>query len=418
MTNKDILSERIAFYLDADGNCHWKYLGMIDDSSDGGESFDEEIPEDLNMELGTCRVCGKNPIRYNFILQNTVPDPEPNWKYVSVGSECVQFLSREDFLRIKRDQKRLKEAHDRINAKVFGEYLRDHVVGNQALWNITWKYFDHVKNLGGSVKFLMNECLSGKPMHEKTFGKEVKKALKNNGIELPNMKEMKVMTEKISSEDFRADMEAEKRAESAYEKFYESRAGVMNDPALFLGASEPEPEIPEEVVKMVPEGYELVDYYGLSPLTRKREVVYMTLKNTKTGEEEFPDAIPDWNPVIEVVNAVDWNYNTERYEPIDVMHVHLQEFINRHRKTANPSDNQVDPVLKALKLLAGDDPDFAATRNNVGFNKMDADFGHSLAANNHLSDKQREYGKKLLRKYHRQIPSDLWIEIFGDAKND
>ena len=75
-------------------------------------------------------------------------------------------------------------------------------------------------------------------------------------------------------------------------------------------------------------------------------------------------------------------------------------------------------LLKALKLLAGDDPDFAATRNNVGFNKMDADFGHSLAANNHLSDKQREYGKRLLRKYHRQIPSDLWIEIFGDARND
>ena len=36
--NKNILSDRIAFYLDADGNSHWEYTGMID-GSDGTEFF-------------------------------------------------------------------------------------------------------------------------------------------------------------------------------------------------------------------------------------------------------------------------------------------------------------------------------------------------------------------------------------------
>ena len=255
-------------------------------------------------------------------------------------------------------------------------------------------------------------------MHEKTFGKEVRKALKENGIDLPSirqMKDMKAMADEPSPEDFKADIEAEKRAESAYERFYEMRSGILNDRSLYLGAEEPEK--PEEEVKMVPDGYELVSYYGISPITGKRDIMYETLRNLKTGEEEYPDVIPEWDPDIEVVNAVDWNREAEAYEPIDVGHVHLQKFIADHKKVVKKEED-IDPVLKALKLLAGDDPDFAATRNNVGFNKMDADFGHSLASNNHLSDRQREYGKKLLRKYHRQIPSDLWVEIFGDSRND
>lgn len=75
-----------------------------------------------------------------------------------------------------------------------------------------------------------------------------------------------------------------------------------------------------------------------------------------------------------------------------------------------------DPILKALKFLAGMDNDYAQIRNNVGFAKLDVEFGHSLASQDCLSEKQKFYGKKLVRKYHRQIPSDLWKEIFGDEK--
>lgn len=390
---KNILSDRIAFYLDANGNPHWEYVGMIDDS-DGTEFFDDK-PSDLNAKMGTCRVCGKNPIRYNFILRNTVPNPEEDWKYVSVGSECIQFLGQEDMLRIKRDQKILKEKHDKENAKYFSSYIRNHFLPEHPeVWKMEWDYFGHKKNIGGSLKFIAEKCLTGEPMHEKAFGKELRKALKQNGLELPNLREMKEIITLPSYEDFKADDQAIARSESAYEKFYEQRSGILNDPSmsLYLGANSK----PVEEVKMVPDGYDLVQYYGISPITQKREVLYETLKNLKTNEESFSESV--WDPVIEVANSG------------NVIHVHLQKFIKNHGKL----QDDYDPILKALQILAGNDPDFAGVRNNIGFNGRDTEFGHSLASQSHLSPKQKEYGKKILRKYHRQIPKDLWNEIYGD----
>ena len=406
--SKNILSDRIAFYLDANGNPHWEYVGMIDDS-DGTEFF-EDKPSDLNAKMGTCRVCGKNPIRYNFILKNTVPNLEEDWKYVSVGSECIQFLGREDMLRIKRDQKILKEKHDSENAKYFSSYIRNHFLPEHPeVWKMEWEYFGHKKNIGGSLKFIAEKCLTGEPIHEKAFGKELRKALKQNGIELPNLREMKEIITLPSYEDFKADDQAIARSESAYEKFYEQRSGILTDLSLYLGANSK----PVEEVKMVPDGYDLVQYYGISPITHRNEVVYETLKNLKTGEEEFPEVAENWDPVIEVTDAVDWNSNTESYQPADIMHIHLQKFISRQNGKKERKED-ADPILKALQILAGNDPDFAGVRNNIGFNGRDTEFGHSLASQSHLSPKQREYGKKLLRKYHRQIPKDLWNEIYGD----
>lgn len=394
--NRNIMSDRIAFYLDADGNSHWKYVGMIDESE--GTEFFEDRPSDLNVELRTCKVCGKNPIRYNFILQNTVPNPEEGWKYVSVGSECIQFLGREDMLRIKRDQKILKEKHDSENAKVFSSYIRNYFLPEHPeVWNMEWEYFDHKKNIGGSLKFISEKCMTGEPMHEKTFGKELRKVLKQNGLELPNLREMKEIITIPSYEDFKADDQAIARAENGYEKFYESRSGVMNDSGFGLSLSDSEPKNENKEIKMVPEGYELVDYYGISPFTGKREILYMTLRNIKTLEEEFPTVVSEWDPIIEVVDKG------------NIIHMHLQKFIKSKKQ---------DPILKALQILAGNDPDFAGVRNNIGFNGRDTEFGHSLASQSHLSPKQKEYGKKLLRKYHRQIPKDLWDEIFGDEKNE
>ena len=233
MKNKNILSDRIAFYLDADGNSHWEYVGMID--TDGTEFF-EDKPSDLNAKLGTCKVCGKNPIRYNFILRNTVPNPEEGWKYAPVGSECIQFLGREDMLRIKRDQKILKEKHDKENALVFSSYIRNHFLPEHPeVWKIGWEYFGYKKNLGGSLQFVAEKCKIGIPMHEKTFGKELRKALKQNGLELPNLREMKEIINTPSYEDFKADDDALARAESAYETFYEQRSGILHDQSLADG---------------------------------------------------------------------------------------------------------------------------------------------------------------------------------------
>lgn len=230
---KHILQDRISFYLDADGNNHWKYVGMID-GTEGTEYFDSK-PSDLDAELetGTCRVCGKTPIRYNFILQNTVLNPEKGWKYASVGSECIQFLNQTDLLRIKADQRKLKEKKDRENAKVFSSYIRNHFLPEHPeVWKMEWKYFNYKKNLGSSLQFMAEKCKNGIPIHEKTFGKELKKTLKVLGFQLPTVKEMKEEITIPSYEEFKADDDALRRAESAYEAFYEQRSEILHDRSL------------------------------------------------------------------------------------------------------------------------------------------------------------------------------------------
>lgn len=371
---KHILQDRINFYLDSDKECRWKYVGLISESS---EFFPSGKPSDLRVALGACSVCGKNPIVNNYILK--YEGKEKPYVYASVGSECIEYLGEEEYLKIKADQKKLKEMRDGENAKVFGKFLSDFLADHKELWNMKWSYFGKEKNLGGSVKFLSEKCMEGKPMHEKTFGKEVKKALKDAGLELPDLRDMKKYLAEVDTMD------------------------------KHPGNAE------KQEIKMVPDGYEFVDYYGISPITGKRDIVYVTLKNLRTGEEEFSDVIPEWNPVIEVVNAVEYNQQTESHDPIDVMHVHLQKFIQSHRKITK-KESVSDPVLMALKLLAGKDTDFASEKNNIGFNGRDTEFGHSLASNDHLSEKQREWGKRILRKYHRQIPKELWEQIYGDEQ--
>ena len=414
--SKHILEDRINFYLDSDKECRWKYVGLI---AEDGEYFPEGKPDDFSVVLGTCQVCGKNPIMNNFVLK--YEGNEKPYHYASVGSECIAYLGQSDYLKIKDDQKKLKAIQDQKNAKVVAQYLSIFLKQTPEVFSMKWTYMDRERNLGGSLRFMQEQCEKGKYLYGKGFGTAIRKALKEKGIEFPDVRAMKEILDTPSHEDFRADEESIARSERGYEnllntEFYKS--GEMDN--IEKGIDDMNQNHEEGSVKMVPDGYDLVDYYGISPITGKIEIVYETLRNLKTGEEDFPDTIPEWDPVIEVINAVDWNPETSMYEPIDVTHVHLQKYLERNRKTKEKGKENVvsDPVLKALKLLAGDDPDFASTRNNVGFNKQDAEFGHSLASFGKLSDKQREYGKRLIRKYHRQIPPDLWKEIFGEEKNE
>jgi len=66
-----------------------------------------------------------------------------------------------------------------------------------------------------------------------------------------------------------------------------------------------------------------------------------------------------------------------------------------------------------LRILAGT-CDHARRIDGAGFNKMDAEFGHSLADAHALSPKQAVHGQKLIRKYHRQLPADLLQAALGD----
>ncbi len=75
-------------------------------------------------------------------------------------------------------------------------------------------------------------------------------------------------------------------------------------------------------------------------------------------------------------------------------------------------DDVARPVLEALNILANNDPDLALHRNNIGFNATDSPFGHVLSNLNKLTPKQYEIAKKILRKYSRQIPPELYNRIF------
>jgi hypothetical protein len=61
-------------------------------------------------------------------------------------------------------------------------------------------------------------------------------------------------------------------------------------------------------------------------------------------------------------------------------------------------------IQTALRLVAGNDDDHARERNNVGFSKYDADYGHKLARQQFpLTDKQAPAAFRLVWKYRRQV---------------
>ena len=342
-----IAGERQNFYLDKDGSCKWSYIGLMDTYEESSSKFGIE-----GLKTGICAVCNKNPLRYNFVLQYN--GAEKPYTYAIVGSECIQSLDHVDMLRLQRDRKEIEEKHKKDNAMKFGMYLEKHVLkSHPEIWKMRWTYFGKEMNLGGSVKFLKEKCLSGISYHEKELGKDLKAELLKYGIKIPNMKEIKEILNTPTFEDFKEDEDAIARSERAYENILDAKSSRnfdMDTHASFISTKQ------NEEISDVPEGYTLKFVYG---------------KYLPTGKTE-------------------------------IMKVELV-----------PNE---DPILKALRLLAGDDTDFAQVRNNVGFAKMDVEFGHSLASQDHLSEKQKFYGKKLIRKYHRQIPSDLWKEIFGDEK--
>jgi hypothetical protein len=72
---------------------------------------------------------------------------------------------------------------------------------------------------------------------------------------------------------------------------------------------------------------------------------------------------------------------------------------------------QAEAVKLALRLLTSMDQDYASGKNHMGFNKVDALIGHSLAeqalSKDWLSPKQLALGLKLVKKYHGQLPVEV-----------
>ena len=384
---KNIESLRENFYLDKDGECRWSYAGLIETDELGRRTIVKAIEpeEDLRnyLGIGQCHVCGKMPLKYNFVLKykgTEKRNPERDYMYSSVGSECIQSLSESDLLKINRDRKLLKEQKDKENAMVIGKYITEvFLPQNSQLWKMSWTYFEKQKNIAGSLKFMGQKCSEGIAIQEKTFGKELKIALKESGYPLPGLKEMKEIVGK------QVNKTPEIKPETPSKEIQKTEDLQAEDEA-----------------KIVPDGIDLKDIYGYDPITGKREIVYMILVDAKTGKEIKPSSegiAPEWNPIIEI----EQNGQTIK--------MHLQKWLKTKDKPMKPPMN---PLLKALKCISGDDMDYASEENGIGFSGMDTEFGHSLASREFLTEKQIPYAKRLVKKYHKQLMKnypEIWAEV-------
>src|SRR3990167_241721 len=76
------------------------------------------------------------------------------------------------------------------------------------------------------------------------------------------------------------------------------------------------------------------------------------------------------------------------------------------------TDEQRAAALQCLRILAGM-CDYALRRDASGFNKLDARIGHALAGVLTLTDGQTFLARKILLKYHRQLPEELMNILKG-----
>jgi hypothetical protein len=73
-------------------------------------------------------------------------------------------------------------------------------------------------------------------------------------------------------------------------------------------------------------------------------------------------------------------------------------------KIANElTPEQIAEIHTRLRILAGMDEDFANSKNDIGFNKIDTRIGHDLANRPTLTPRQAALGAKIVKKYHRQF---------------
>ena len=128
------------------------------------------------------------------------------------------------------------------------------------------------------------------------------------------------------------------------------------------------------------------------------------------------------NKILEKIGVIESVVNSEKVQkPYD-----LSDFLNDFKESEEIENSKPDilkeyvpdeiasPVIRSLKLLSGFDTDFASQKNKIGFNKLDTDFGHHIANLSKLTPKQYAAAKRLLKKYHKQIPAEDYNLIYGE----
>ncbi len=83
-------------------------------------------------------------------------------------------------------------------------------------------------------------------------------------------------------------------------------------------------------------------------------------------------------------------------------------------KAATLTDAQVADIHTALRLLDALNQDRAQMQNMMGYNKIDTGIGCELASRSSLTKMQAALGHKILRKYKRQLPADLYDALYPE----
>lgn len=82
------------------------------------------------------------------------------------------------------------------------------------------------------------------------------------------------------------------------------------------------------------------------------------------------------------------------------------------REVLSPA--QIQAIHIAMQRLA-DMCDGAKSQDGTGFDKIDTHIGKSLAECRELTARQAALGKKIVRKYRRQLGEELMVAINGEA---
>jgi SWI/SNF-related matrix-associated actin-dependent regulator 1 of chromatin subfamily A len=81
------------------------------------------------------------------------------------------------------------------------------------------------------------------------------------------------------------------------------------------------------------------------------------------------------------------------------------------------TDAQIAAIHMGLRVLNSVNADGARILNGVGFNRIDSGIGADLAERATLTKRQAALGAKILRKYKRQLGSDLYAAIYSEVKD-
>lgn len=84
-------------------------------------------------------------------------------------------------------------------------------------------------------------------------------------------------------------------------------------------------------------------------------------------------------------------------------------------EAARLTAEQIGAIHSALRFLAEMDTDRARAINYAGFSKVDSEIGHKLAACSSLTPKQAALGRRIVLKYHRQLPEEM-IALIKEGK--